>query len=66
MNLLLRGHESCSETGCPLSFCDCPCHKGMGVMHCMPCCRTAACSKCGKHFNNVTVDYSVFDKPRES
>jgi len=58
MSLLPTGKESCSETGCPLSFCDCPCHRGMGVMHCMPCCHMEKCEKCGKTFFNVTANYS--------
>ena len=45
--MLLGSHSRCSIADCPVSFCDCMCHRHPGVMHCMPCCRTAKCPKCG-------------------
>lgn len=65
MSLLSTGKESCSEKDCPLWFCSCMCHTGVSMMHCMPCCHPATCSKCGKSFNHVNVDFTPFDGPKE-
>lgn len=60
--LLLGGSRSCSETDCPISFCSCFCHTHQGVMHCMPCCYPAACSKCGKVMDRVSGDMGKYKK----
>lgn len=57
MLLFPTGKQSCSELSCPLSFCNCPCHTDMSVMHCAPCCRVETCNKCGKTFDNVKANF---------
>ena len=43
------GHGASGQPGDPgAAECDCPCHRGVPLLHPIPCCR--ACPECGRRF----------------